>query len=82
MKKPLRLEINNSGAWKVLGRFDTDDEFVANNVLVAAAQMAQALVAGGNRLTLRVSCADAPHVVLMHWSDQYSGWRDAPGGAA
>ena len=80
MKKALRLEINNSGAWKVLGRFDTDDEFVANNVLVAASQLAQALVAGGNRLTLRVSSGDGPYVALMHWSDQYSGWRNALGG--
>ena len=82
MEKPVRLEINNSGAWELLGSFDAADDFLFDHVLSAASQLAQALVAGGNRLTLRVSCADAPHVVLMHWSDQYSGWRNAPGGAA
>ena len=24
MKKPCRLEINNTGAWKLIGRFDAD----------------------------------------------------------
>lgn len=82
MKKPVRLEINNSGAWKMLGRFDAADDFGADIVLNAAEQLAQALVESGNRLTLRVSMAEPPHSELMHWNDPETGWRDARGESA
>ena len=77
MKKPVRLEINNSGAWKLLGRFDAADDEASDDLLNDAERLAQSLSECGNRLTLRVSCADAPHLVLMHWNDAESGWRDA-----
>lgn len=38
-RKPVRLELNNSGAWKVLGRFDADDDFQASLVLDAAEEL-------------------------------------------
>lgn len=82
MKKTVRLEINNSGAWKMLGRFDAADEFGADIVLNAAEQLAQALVESGNRLTMRVSMAEPPHSALMHWNDPETGWRDARGESA
>lgn len=82
MKKPVRLEINNSGAWKVLGRFDASDDDLTDDILNDAERLAQSLVEAGNRLTLRVSCADAPHSVLMHWNDPETGWRDARGESA
>ena len=44
-----------------------------------AERLAQSLSECSNRLTLRVSCADAPHQVLMQWNDAESGWRDARG---
>ena len=31
--KPVRLELNNSGAWKVIGRFGADDEEHASLVM-------------------------------------------------
>jgi hypothetical protein len=82
MKKPVRLEINNSGAWKVLGKFDAADDFQADDILNAAERLASVLAESGNRLTMRVSMAQPPHAPVMHWTDAEAGWRDAKGQAA
>lgn len=76
MSKPVRLEINDSGSWRVIARFDAADEERANAILDAAERLAQALVWTDLRpkLTLRVSI-DATNV-LMRWSAR-EGWRDA-----
>jgi hypothetical protein len=75
----VRLEINNSGAWKMLGKFDAADDFQADDILNGAERLASVLVEAGNRLTMRVSMADAPHSVIMRWTDAETGWRDAKG---
>jgi hypothetical protein len=79
MKKPVRLEINNSGAWKVIGRFDACDDEAADDVLNAAEHLASALISAGARLSMRVSMAEPPHDALMRWTDAETGWRDAQG---
>ena len=79
MKKPVRLEINNSGAWKVLGKFDAADEFQADDILNSAERLAGLLVDADNRLSLRISMAEPPHAPIMHWKDAETGWRDAKG---
>lgn len=80
MKKPVRLEINNSGAWKIIGRFDAADDAQADDILNSAHELASALndvtSASPKRLTLRVSMAEAPHDVLMYWESIETGWRD------
>lgn len=79
MKKPVRLEFNNSGAWKVLGRFDADDEDQASLVMDAAEDLVKTLHNGGETRrcpTLRVSIDDAMGAVLLRW-DIENGWRDA-----
>jgi hypothetical protein len=79
MQKPVRLEINNSGAWKVIGRFDAADDVRADDILNCAHELAAALCDAGSRLTLRVSMADLPNDVLMRWESIESGWRDPQG---
>lgn len=78
MKKPVRLELNNSGAWKVLGRFDAADDDQVSLVLDAAEELVKTLhnseIPKGCP-TLRVSMADGLGDVLMRW-DLVSGWRD------
>lgn len=76
-EKPVRLEINTAGAWRVIGRFDAADEEKSDAVLDAAEHLAHAL--GWNTPergcpALRVS-ADAI-TVLMRWT-RAEGWRDA-----
>ncbi len=77
--KPVRLELNNSGAWKVLGRFDAADDEQSSLVLDAAEDLVKALHNSEDPKgcpTLRVSMDDSLQQVLMRW-DLERGWRDA-----
>ena len=83
MKKPIRLELNNSGAWKVLGRFDAADDEHCSLVLDAAEELVKTLHNSEDPKrcpTLRVSFDDAGRdslgSVLLRW-DIEGGWRDA-----
>jgi len=78
MAKPVRIELNNSGAWKVLGRFDAADEDQTALVLDAAEDLIKTLNNGGPAKrcpTLRVSTDDGLGAVLLRW-DLEGGWRD------
>lgn len=80
MINPVRLELNNSGSWKVLGTFDAADEDQTSLVLDAAADLVATLHNCENPKgcpTLRVSI-DAI-TVLLRW-DIERGWRDAKTG--
>lgn len=82
MKKPVRLELNNSGSWKVLGRFDAADDDQTALVLDAAEDLIKTLHNSEDPKrcpTLRVSMdtvGDTTCTVLLRWSLEL-GWRDA-----
>lgn len=83
MLKPCRLELNNSGAWKILGRFDAADDAQASLVMDAAEDLIKTLNNEGPAKrcpTLRVSIDDAHGSVLMRW-ELGRGWTDARTGA-
>lgn len=85
MKKPCRLELNNSGSWKVLGRFDAADEEHAALVLDAAEELIKTLNNGAPArqcASLRISKDDALGDVLARWTADRSCWYDARTGAA
>jgi hypothetical protein len=72
-----RLELNNSGSWRVLGRFDAGDDELTELVLAAAETLVKTLHNSADPArcpTLRVSL-DAC-TVLWRWS-LTEGWRDA-----
>lgn len=76
MNKPVRLELNNSGAWKLLGCFDADDEAQTSLVLDAAEDLVLTLHNGGPAKqcpTLRVSIDKC--TVLMRWTFERR-WRE------
>jgi hypothetical protein len=80
-KKPVRLELNNSGSWKVLGRFDAADDDQTALVLDAAEDLVKTLHNGGQAKhcpTLRVSIDDVLPDVLLRW-DIVNGWRTMAG---
>lgn len=76
--KPCRLELNNSGAWKVIVRFDAADEERTDDILNAAGQLADAANEGEKKpqFTLRVVSDQAIPDVLMRYEGEH-GWRDA-----
>lgn len=80
MSKPVRLEFNNSGAWKVLGQFNLDNPHQAGNVMHAAEQLLTVLYDG--TLTkqwpsLRISTDDGLATALFYWTAERGGWFDA-----
>lgn len=84
MLKPVRLELNNSGAWKVLGRFDAADDDWTCLVLDAAEDLIKTLHNSEDPKhcpTLRVSVDDALGAVLLRW-EIARGWYDAKTGVA
>lgn len=77
--KPVRLELNNSGAWKVLGRFDAADDEQSALVLDAAEDLVKTLHNNESPEgcpTLRVSIDDSLGSVLARWELE-RGWYDA-----
>lgn len=79
MQKPCRLELNNSGSWKLLGRFDAADEEQGALVMDAAEDLVRTLHNSEDPkgcATLRLSIDDALQEVLARWSIE-GGWRDA-----
>jgi hypothetical protein len=77
--KPCRLELNNSGAWKFLGRFDAADDKQTSLVMDAAEDLVKTLNNGGPAKqcpTLRVSMDDRLGSVLMRWELE-RGWFNA-----
>lgn len=82
MSRHCRLELNNSGSWKLLGTFDASRTDAADRIMNAAAELAAALNerdSGRAALCrLRVSTDDALPVALMYWTDAAGGWKEVP----
>lgn len=71
-QRPVRLELNNSGAWKTLARFDAGDEAASDRARTAGRLLGEL---GGQRTTLRICTDDALPLVLVRWSAD-RGWWD------
>lgn len=81
-QKPCRLELNNSGAWKVLGRFDAADEDQVALVLDASEELVKTLHNNEDPKgcpTMRVSMDGPLNDVLMRWEIS-RGWYDVATG--
>lgn len=72
MTRPVRLELNNSGSWKVLARFDAGDSEAAGKARDAGSMLGEL---GGPRTTLRICTDAALPQVLVRWSAD-RGWWD------
>ena len=83
--KPVRIELNNTGSWKLLGTFDAADDEHTSLVLDAAEDLIKTLHNSEHPKgcpTLRVCTAErvcGVDQVLVRW-DITKGWRDAETG--
>lgn len=68
--KPVKLQVNNSGAWKDVVRFDAGDHVASSEVMEAAATLGRI----ADRTTWRICTDDGLQSVLMHWSVKH-GWK-------
>lgn len=78
-----RLEINSSGSWKVIGRFDASDEEHTALVLDAAEELIKTLNNGAplrQCSSLRISMDDGLGDVLTRWTADRGCWYDAATG--
>lgn len=77
MIKPCRLELNNSGAWKLLARFDAAIDERTDAIMNAAGALAEACNDPDGALPLmklRISTDEAHPQVLMRWSPNLDQW--------
>lgn len=74
-QRPVVLQVNNTGAWKTIVRFDLENEFGCLRVLDAADALG--MVDQGAALTFRVIMDDASPSpkVMMRWS-RADSWQD------
>lgn len=70
--RPVQLQLNNSGAWKTLARFDAGDDDLADKAR-AAGQLLGEL--GGARTTLRIATCETLPLALLHWTPR-DGWAE------
>lgn len=70
----VKLQINNSGAWRDVVHFDIDAQD-AEAIQVAAVNLV-VLADPAGRSSLRIATADALQTALVRW-DAKKGWVDA-----
>ena len=74
MTRPCKLQINSTGAWRDVLRFDIDA--VDSIALMDAASNLLVIAYPDGKTTLRISAADAFQTALIRW-DAKRGWVDA-----
>jgi len=72
-QKPVKLQINNTGAWKDVTHFDAQHDHVGDQVLEAANTLGQI---DAHRVSYRLVTEGALPEVLMSWSKD-GGWKEA-----
>ncbi len=72
MTRPCKLQINQTGAWRDVVRFDLDG--VDEVALTATASHLVQIADPAGRTTLRIVVADVYAAPLLRW-DREKGWR-------
>lgn len=70
--RPVQLQINNSGAWKTIARFDASDDESADKARAAGQLLGE--LGGGPRTTLRIATDEAMPCVLVRWDGERGWW--------
>lgn len=69
--KPVQLQLNNSGAWKTIVKFDAADDMASDQVMEAAKQLRSI----DSAIKFRIATAEALPAVLMYLDGP--DWRKA-----
>lgn len=69
--RPVQLQINNSGAWKTVAKFDAGDEQAGANAQQAVELLGQI---NSSKTTWRIATDEALPCVLLRWS-VVTGWK-------
>jgi hypothetical protein len=80
-KRPVRLELNNSGAWKTLMTLDAGDAVTVSEAEMLTHELGVLYARLGGRMKWRISMAQkngcvTASMVLREWSPE-TGWKDA-----
>lgn len=79
LTQPLKIEINSTGAWKVVAQFDGFCADTRCDVLTKAARLVDALAtAGCSPVKLRISTGGSAGIVLTHFDSARGWWPLAP----
>lgn len=70
MPKPVQLQVNNSGAWKTVAKWDAGDDAASTKAHDAVDLLGQI----NDDYTWRIATADGEQLVLKRW-DSKNGWR-------
>lgn len=68
-QRRVRLELNNSGAWKTITRFDASDDHASGVVQEAAYQLAKLDIKSKWRI-----CTDELHPIVLCYCTHDQGW--------
>jgi hypothetical protein len=71
--KPVKLQVNTSGAWKDIVRFDADDTRRTDQVTDAADELG---LVGAGAITFRIVSDEPLPCVLFNWTHG-PGWKEA-----
>lgn len=71
-KRPIALQVNNSGAWKTVARLDAGETATCDSALDAANTLGSCDESG--RTTWRVITQDGLDDVLLRWCKS-EGWK-------
>lgn len=71
MSRPCKLQINTSGAWRDLLKFNIDA--IDSDALQVAAAELVGIADPEGRTSLRITMADCLQTALVHW-DAKRGW--------
>lgn len=74
MSRPCKLQINTTGAWRDVLRFDIDA--VDAGALQLAASELVGIADPEGKASLRITMADSLQTTLVRW-DAKNGWRES-----
>lgn len=73
MKKPVKLQINTTGAWRDVITFDADNDVQCGEVMHAGEILGRT-----GKASLRIAVIDSPQprspIVLMYWTEA-TAWK-------